>query len=235
MRRAIDENVLDPTLPQIQRWKSGNANLYRSLMVTMSEQRRATIDQSPWLSKQQSWQLPQTRRYRQSRSPIYDQPLIQPNSALAWMAEVARYPVPDGSIGVIKGFEQYVDQSGGIVTTINSWGNPWPTDLDVEWFFRLSNYRTLGSPWINVSGPSAIRDYLPGISYDDFPSTVGVWFPGASPPSQNIHLPVPGGYVLRVIAIVQPSQYRVGIAAKLVGTNQSELNQDAQFVVRTSW
>jgi len=234
MRRAIADNVIDPTLTQIQRMKSGNANLYRSLMETMSEQRRATIDQSPWLSKQQSWQLPQTRRYRQSRAPV-NAPIIQPDSALPWMVELARYPVTTGSIGIIKGFEQYVDQDGSLLTQITNWGNPWINDLGVEWFFRLSAYLTLGSPWINVSGPSAIRDYLPGTSYDDFPSTVGVWFPGASPPAQNIHLPIPGGYVLRVIAIVQPSQYRVGIAAKLVGTNQSELNQDAQFVVRTSW
>jgi hypothetical protein len=38
-----------------------------------------------------------------------------------------------------------------------------------------------------------------------------------------------------VVAIVQPSDNVVSLAAKLVGSNQLETNNDAQFVVRTSW
>jgi len=233
LRRGREENVIGTDLAQISRWKSCNANLYHNLMVTMHAQQAATLDKSPWLQKQQSWQLPQTRRYRQTRvpSPV---PITQPDNTLSWMVELARYPVPDGSIGLIKGFEQYAEQDGQVLTLSAAWGNPFPIP-DMVWHFRLSNYRTLRNPWINVSGPSAIVDYLPGTAYSDFSATPGLWFPAGSCSATNVHLPIPGGNVLRVVAIVQPSNDVVSLAAKLVGSNQLETNNDAQFVVRTSW
>lgn len=233
LRRGRAEDIIDTTLAQIQRLKFCNANMYHDLMVTMSEQRAATLDQSPWLQKQQSWQLPATRRYRQTRTPSSG-PITQPDNTLAWMVELARYPVPDGSIGLIKGFEQYAEQDGTVLTLSPTWGDPFPVP-DIVWYFRLSDYRTLGNAWINVSGPSAVRDYLPGSPYSDLAATPGLWFPAGSTSAANIHLPVPGRHVLRVMAIVQPSDAAVSLAVKLVGSNQLETNNDAQFVVRTSW
>jgi hypothetical protein len=233
IRRAIQQDVIDPTPDAVQRWRFGKVDKFQKLFDSVSEQYQATMERSPWLYQQESWQLPTTRRYTQSRGPVIGR-LTQP-SALAWMAEVARFSVPYGSVGIIKSFEQYVGQGETVYTTSEHWGNPYPLPTSITWFFRLSHIHLLGSPWINVSGLSAIPDYLPGISYDDFARTDDIWFPAASSGSSNIHLPIPGGQVVRVIALVGASQTPVSISAKLAGTVQSEMSKDAQFTVRTSW
>lgn len=233
IRRAIQEDVIDPTPDAVRRWQFGTVDKYKSLFDSVSEQYQATLEKSPWLFQQESWQLPTTRRYAQSRGPVAGR-LTQPSS-LAWMAEVARFSVPYGSVGIIKSFEQYVGSGETVYTTSDNWGNPYPLPTSITWFFRLSHIHLLGNPWINVSGLSAIPDYLPGISYDDFSRSDDIWFPAASSSSSNIHLPIPGGQFVRVIALVGASQTPVSISAKLAGTVQSEMSKDAQFTVRTSW
>ena len=150
------------------------------------------------------------------------------------MVELSRYPVSYGSVGVIKGFEQYLSQDSTVFTASDNWGNPFPT-VNVRWFFRLSQVHRVGAPWINVSGASAIIDYLPGTAYEDIVDTNGLWFPAGSSSSANIHLPIPGGQVLRLVAIVTAAGDAVNIAAKLVGTTSSELNDEAQSMLRMTW
>jgi hypothetical protein len=234
IRRAINENVIDPTPDTIRRWQFGDIDKYQSIFDSMTAQWRSTVEKSPWLYQQQSWQLPTTRRYVQSRHPVSGK-LTQPNASLSWMAEIARFVVPYGSVGIIKSFEQYVAQGETVYTTSAHWGNPFPLSSSISWFFRLSHIHLLGNPWINVSGLSAIPDYLPGISYDDFARSDDLWFPACSSSSSNIHLPIPGGQFLRLIVLVGTSQTPVSISAKLAGTVQSEMSSDAQFTVRTSW
>ena len=233
IRRAIRQNVIDPTPDAIQRWRYDDTDKYQKIFDSVSEQYRSSAEKSPWLFQQQSWQLPTTRRYIQSRHPVGGR-LTQPNT-LAWMVELARFSVPYGSVGIVKSFEQYLGQGETVYTTSEYWGNPYPISVSISWFFRLSHIHLLGRPWINVSGLSAIPDYLPGISYDDFARSDDLWFPAASSSSSNIHLPVPGGQFVRVIALVGASQTPVTISAKLAGSVQSEMSKDAQFTVRTSW
>lgn len=233
IRRAIKENVIDPVPDAIRRWQFCDVDKYSSIFDSMAAKYQAQLEKSPWLYQQQSWQLPTTRRYVQSRHPVGGL-LTQPTTA-AWMAEVARFSVPFGSVGIVKSFEQYVGQGETVYTTSEHWGNPYPLPTSIRWYFRLSHIHLLGGPWINVSGLSAIPDYLPGISYDDFSRSDDIWFPAASSSSSNIHLPIPGGQFVRVIALVGESQTPVSISAKLAGTVQSEMSKDAQFTVRTSW
>jgi hypothetical protein len=232
LRYARSQNVIDTTLPALRKLIYGGVNTYRRLMDTVEKQANQTIESSPWLGKQSSWQLPQTRRYQQARMPSVSA-LTQP-TASAWMAELSRFPVPFGSIGVIKGFEQYAEQQGTVYSNSEHWGNPFPVPT-LRWYFRLSHMQTLGSPWINVSGASAIPDYLPGTSYDDFADTFGLWFPAGSSAASNVHFIVPGGFVLRLIVLVSATGNPVSVAAKIVGSTQSELHNDAQFMARTTW
>lgn len=234
MNRATRENVIDPRLNAFQRLSMGKANLYKKMMSTVQEQRRQQLEVSPWLGQQASWQLPTTRRYHQSRSPVFG-PLTQPNPALDWMVEPARFPVPFGEIGIIKSFEQFLSQGGTVLSGSPNWGNPYPAAVNVRWYLRLSHVSTMGNPWINIQGLSAIPDYLPGSPYDDLNLSEGLWFPCGSNASANIHLPIPGGQVLRLVAIIGASQSPYSIAAKLAGTVQIETNADAQTVVRTTW
>ena len=232
LRSAIRDSVINPTLPAIQKWGDGNIIL-RKLMDTVEKQARGRVN-SPWLGKQSSWQLPQTRRFQQSRAPS-ETPLVQPVPGSPWMVELARYPVPVGSVGVIKSFEQYLSQDQTVFSTSDQWGNPFPT-VDVRWFLRLSQVHRIGSPWINVSGASAIVDYLPGNPYDDLAETNGLWFPAGSSTSANIHLPIPGGQFLRLIAILPSAAGEpVNIFGRLYGSTQLELNDEAQEMLRLSW
>jgi hypothetical protein len=234
MNRATRENVIDPRLNAFQKLSMGKANLFKALMLTVQQQRRQQLEQSPWLGQQSSWQLPTTRRYIQSRSPNGGA-LTQPNPALDWMVEPARFPVPYGEVGIVKSFEQYLSQGQTVHSGSTNWGNPFPASVNVRWYLRLSHVSTVGHPWINIQGLSAIPDYLPGTPYDDLNHLDGLWFPCGSSAAANIHLPIPGGQVLRLIAIVGSSQTAYSIAAKLSGTVQVETNADAQTVVRTTW
>lgn len=234
IRQAIRENVIDPTPDTVRKWQFGTVDKWQSIFDSMESQYQATIEKSPWLYQQQSWQLPTTRRYSQSKFPVGNV-LTQPDAGLAWMVELARWPVPFGSVGILKSFEQYVGQGETVYTGCNYWGNPYPLSTGISWFFRLSHIHLLGTPWINSTGLSAIPDYLPGISYDDFAHSDDIWFPASSSASSNIHLPIPGGQFVRVLALVDPSQEAIKLSAKVAGTVQSEMSQDAQFTVRTSW
>lgn len=234
MRRAVEENIFNPTPNALQRIIDGKASLYAPLMQAVREQREQSIVDSPWLEQQSSWQLPTTRRYIQSKTPSVV-PSVQTDPAQNWMIEIARLPVPYGSVGILKSFEQYVSQGDNVLTGSENWGNPFPSSVSIRWFLRLSSLSKVGGSWINSSGGSAISDYLPGTPYDDLPQSDGVWFPASSSASSNIHLPIPGGQVLRLICLVGSSETAVRIAGKLAGTVQVEMNKDAQFVVRTSW
>lgn len=238
LRRAIRDCVIDPQPDAIQRLATGNrswgqASILRDLMISVSKRSEENLIKTPWLGEQQSWQLPATRRYSQSRHAP-DSPLTQPNAAENWMVELARYPVPYGCVGIIKSWEQYVSQDQDVLTSLSAWGNPYPS-VDLEWYLRLFPLSRNAVPWTSISGASAIRDYLPGIPYDDLPESYGIWFPATSPPSTNVHLVIPGDYVLRVFCIVSASSTAVTISTKITGTVQNELNRNAKFTVDTTW
>jgi hypothetical protein len=235
LRRAIKVNIVDPRPLVIQRQSMCKGGIMSALMQTLDRQIRTLPSVSPWLEKQSSWQLPATRRYSQSRFPPVV-PTQQPNAALDWMAEVARFPVPYGSIGIVKSLEQYVQQGQSVYSASPNWGNPFALGgVSIRWYLRLSSIAHLGDPWVSISGAAAIPDRLPGIAYDDLSRTDDIWFPAASCASTNIHLVIPGDYVLRVFCIVGASQDAVSIALRLAGSVQIETNNEAQYTLRTSW
>lgn len=232
MRRAISEEVISVTPKALLKFRDGKNDMFAKLMETVQRQYKNSLVKSPWLGRQSLWQLPTTRRYNQSREP-QNAPLTQPSTA-AWMVELARFLVPYGSIGIIKSFEQYVSQDQTVLSRSMYWGDPFVVS-GLRWYFRLSPDTLNAAPWLNVSGVSAIPDYLPGIPYDDLGNTDDLWFPAGSSASANIHLPIPGGKMLRVICLVAASETASTVACKLAGTIQSETNRDASFVAKTTW
>lgn len=232
LRKFLAANTFDYRPNAIQKLEKGNDSIFRRLMDRATAQARI-IKARKGSKPQSSWQLPQTRRYKQSFFAP-NSPLTQPDSTQTWKVEICRFDVPYGSFGVVKSFEQYLEQGGVVFSTSGNWGNPYP-GVDLTWYFRLSDTDSLAMPWISASGPSAIPDLLPGNPYTDFADSDDVWFPAGSSSSANIHLIVPGGNVLRLFAIVGTSQEAVTISAKLAGTTQIETGPDAQFVARTSW
>ena len=235
MRRAIADNIFDPRPEAIQVLSGCTSGGLGALMQSLHLQRVQSLEQSPWLHQQSSWQLPATRRYVQSRQPP-TVPVSQPDPAQDWMVEVARYPVPYGSIGIIKSLEQYVSQGETIFTVSANWGDPFASEVPISWHLRLSPISQVGVGWVSFQGASVDPNYLPGMPYTDMARTDDIWFPAASCASANIHLVIPGAYVLRVFCIVDGSQGEaVSVACRLAGTIQLETNDEAQVALRTTW
>lgn len=234
MRRARAEHIVDPLPYGMMKWVSGNRNLWNKMLSSVRKEYESRIDPDRYKFSQSTWQLPTTRRFLHTQYPS-ETAIVQPNIAVDWMIELARFPVPEGSIGIIKSFDQYLAQGETVYSSSVNWGNPFAPPELIHWYFRLSPIRIVGEPWINVSGLSAIRDYLPGAPYDDLSTISGIWYPTGSASSANIHLPIPGGNVLRIFAIVPPSQEAYSISTRLSGTTQSETSNDAQYVARTTW
>jgi hypothetical protein len=235
MRRAINEGIIDPTPSAIAKKIFGNASLFKPLMEQIRHQRSWYALNPKWLGKQNSWVSPTTRRYQQSENPPTS-PITNTINA-PWLVELARWTVPDGYVGIIKSFEQWLSlpgiQTPTIYSSLTNWGNPFVMLPNrVDWYFRLSP--TNRDNWMDVTGLSAIPEYLPGMPYTDLPHTSDLWFPATSPSSANLHLPVPGGFTLRVFLITPAIQY-LSAAAKLQGTVQNELSSEAQHVVRVTW
>jgi hypothetical protein len=235
LRIAVKEQIFDHRPIVIQRMSMCRNGILSTLMKAMDKQTASLPVVSPWLQKQSSWQLPATRRYVQSRFPPIT-PSVQPIPGANWMVELSRYPVAYGSIGIIKSLEQFVSQGQSLYSTSVNWGNPFALGIDLSWYLRLSPYARLNDPWINVSGAGVTPDRLPGFAYDDLSRTDDIWFPASSCSTTNVHLVIPGGYYLRVVAIVAANQGDpVSLACKLAGSVQLETNSDAQTTVRTSW
>jgi len=235
LRTAIAENIFDPRPEAIQRLSGCKSEVLSGLMESLHLQREQALESSPWLYQQSSWQLPATRRYVQSRHPPVT-PSIQPDPAQDWMVELARFPVSYGSIGIVKSLEQYVSQGQDIYTLSQHWGNPFVSPVPIAWYLRLSPIGQLRAAWVNYQGASVIENYLPGIPYSDLFRTDEIWFPAASCSAANVHLVVPGGYFLRIFAVVDGSQGdSMSVACKLAGTVQLETNLDAQTALRTTW
>jgi hypothetical protein len=160
-----------------------------------------------------------------------------------WSVEVARFCVPLGNIGVIKGFEQYLSsqallQIDSETYTISSrWGipGPWlPGDPILDsgrWHFRLSQIGGR-SP---IQWNSANNIPLPGLPYTDLPWVNDLSFPFGTPASQNIHLLIPGNNYLRLYYITPIQPVRLEVAAKLKGYIQSAKSLESGWNARTNW
>lgn len=238
MARAIDDGIFDPIAPVIPALWEEDA-LTKCLMGQLVN----TVI-SPWLGHERSWQLPQTKRFQASRKPAVG-PILHPTTTAPyppWLVELARYTVAPGSIGIIKSFEQFLagkdEQETIIYTCMCAQGNPYPDGLTDygSWHFRLSNISQTRRPWVNLASPLIGLESIPGTPYTDLPQEDEIWWPAHSASSQNIHLPIPGGYLLRVFFFT-PAQatVRLSAACKLKGTNQVEYGNEAQLSARALW
>jgi len=164
----------------------------------------------------------------------------------AWTVELARFVVPRGHVGVIKGFEQYLAQQSieqlpvYIYTQNSRWGvpGPWLTGVagtitdDGTWHFRLRNVGRTKPAWFEAYGPLFA---MPDLPYTDFAKEAGLWWPAGSAASQNIHLLIPAGYMLRVFYAAPEQAVRLQVAAKLKGFIQTNRSVEMAHNLRTNW
>jgi hypothetical protein len=166
----------------------------------------------------------------------------------AWNVELARFEVPRGHVGVVKGFEQYLAQQSTeqpgipayIYTQNSRWGvpGPWLTGVggtitdDGTWYFRLRNKGRRSPPWFESYGQLFA---LPDLPYTDFPKEEGIWWPAGSAASQNTHWLIPEGYMLRVIYVAPEQNALLEVAAKVKGFIQTNKSVEMAHNLRTNW
>ena len=135
LRRAISQQIIDPTMRSMERVSYGKISLFQPLMKQLHEQVKRYRVSTRWLGKQNTWLMPETRRYQASTAPEVN-PVELP--ALASLTELARFFVPENHFGLIKSFEQMIG-TGGSPPSFFSLCNPFPTwPIRVRWFLRLS-------------------------------------------------------------------------------------------------
>jgi hypothetical protein len=233
IRNAINQKVIDPTFPQEKRWNIGSINRWPQLFSNLEQRWIDSLVRSPWLHEESLWVAPQTRRYKQSEQAP-GSPLTQPDLN-PWLVELCRFEVPTGNLGIIKSIEQYISVDQTVFTQSQYWGNPFITGIDLTWFLRLSPVTTPREPWLSISGPTVGPNQLPGIAYSDLPQTDDLWYPAASSSAANVHLPLPGGQILRVFVLVPIVEERKTVACRLTGSIQIEICRDTQVVARVTW
>lgn len=187
---------------------------------------------------------PKSIRFRETSRGRKIHPSTQ-TPYVRWLVELARFVVPFGQLGVVKGFEQYLaqradGQNPAFVYTQNSrWGipGPWHTGLSNEitdagtWHFRLRGLSRTSPPWWESLGSG----YLPDLPYTDYAHETALWWPAGSASSQNTHLIVPGGHMLRLFFETPVQSVRLEVAAKLKGYVQSDRTPEAACNVRTNY
>jgi hypothetical protein len=171
---------------------------------------------SPW--EQQQFQQAKTAHYHDH---FFD-PYQIPDDGIARTIELAHFPVPVGSMGIIRKLNQWVN---GDYTLSDHWGNPFTGAApdDYLWILRLTPYENIVTRLVYAN------TYIPGFPYPDLPEWRYLWFfPHAS--GSDLNLVVPGGYCLRLFVHVPAveDQDDQRVFGRIVGYWQSsEVNDSA--------
>lgn len=175
---------------------------------------------------------PEVRQYRQNSRGFQQHPEVGPFSP--WRVELARFAVQRGQVGIIKAMEQFLSSISGETETVwtasTRWGDP--RAPFGTWVFRLSPYLGTEIPWVNQLNPTPTR---PGIAYPHLEPENDLWFPVHCGSSQNIHLIVPGGHMLRAFWECGELLVRPTVALKLRGSVQGQYSTYAEESTRANW
>lgn len=177
------------------------------------------------------WSAPKSIHNHQQSIGILTYP---GTGAESWRVELSRFTVPQKQVGIVKAYEQFLStvelQTETVWSLATRWGDP-RTPLGT-WFFRLSQYSGITLPWINQLNPPAVH---PGIPYNDVPDETGIWFPLGSSTSNNIHLIVPGGYILRLFWECDATNLTPSVGARMRGYLQSSMSVESRYSIRAHW
>jgi hypothetical protein len=157
-----------------------------------------------------------------------------------WLIELARVNIPQSLVGIVKSLEQFVFhpdiQGNTFYSASANWGNPHVLPLatvTIRWLFRLERGDTPEPPQLNYSGTNPI---VPGEPHFELPEMTELWFPSASPVSQNFHLTIGGRYRLRLFALLEwTAEFSLGISAKMRGFRLSPFDKLTLKPLRSVW
>jgi hypothetical protein len=236
LRKAVSEGIVDHPLKALMGSPVLGAAIQRAEVQFGTAQNTGDLENAGISPKSIHFQHHSYGRFlHPGAGPPYDQ----------WSVELARFQVPSGMVGIVKGFEQYLAQPAQLAfdaisyTSSSRWGIPGPwntgnagavTDTGT-WYFRLHSVHQGTPAPVNVTGNFP----LPDQAYPDFPRETGLWFPAGSCSGNNIHLVVPAGHLLRLIWVTPVQGVQLEVAAKLKGFIQSDRTPESAYNVRVNW
>ena len=181
---------------------------------------------------QRPYQNPKSQVYHEHHFDVITQPDPDPQLP-EWLVELARFPVPFGSVGVLKSIDQYLFNNQQTITQSANWGIPYQENNvgAVRWYLRLSTFDGTQPERFEVTG----SPWLPGSPYIELPEIDHFWYPATSPGCATNSL-IPGGYLLRFF-FYAPADIigQVRVMGRLRGYTQSNYNKEAAWNSRTNW
>lgn len=233
MRHGFFDRVIRKNVVKEPEWR---ARLNTSFLRFVSSQSlvRSEIPKKRLFEKPEV--NPLTQHYWEHTFSVQDSPA----GTDPWLIELARLNVPEAYTAVCKSFEQFVARTGesAIVYSLNEyWGNPHglPDSVNIRWLFRLERGDTPEPAQINYSG-LAPNPRIPGEPHFELPEMEEIWFPAASPVSQNFHMTIGGRYRFRVLALVErTSDVDLQISAKIRGFQLSSFDNFTLLPLRSVW
>jgi hypothetical protein len=176
---------------------------------------------------------PKSQRYYEHSYPFE----VQSAGLQAWMIELARFPVPIGSVGILKCIDHYLSSIAGIdYSESANWGLPyqdapqWNTFL----YFRLRPYDGIQPIRYERNGGGA--QWVPDAPYKELPQVQGLWYP-PNAGDNYINAIIPGGYMLRMFFYApndnQSPRFRT--MGRLRGYIQSSICEESAENARQGW
>jgi hypothetical protein len=163
-------------------------------------------------------------------------PQIHPGTgAEPWRVELARWECPYGTTGIIRAVEQYVSTLEGEQKTVWSdnahWGDPFCGFG--TWRMVIEDFTTPAPAWVSQLNPGGP---FPGIPYQDWPGSEGIWYPAGSPSANNVHLPTPAGRRIRVFWDYPGTKSLLPTVAVLLrGSIHGQFAPETKVPLRSEW
>ena len=176
----------------------------------------------------EAWENPKSQRWQES---VF-QPIAQESTTEYWALELARFPVPKGSVGFVRFLDQVLYDAAGNYYPTNQfyWGSPYFVIDDVancRWYLTLDYFDGTLPPRFTYSNTVAFGgEILPGHPYEDLHEIPAIWYPAHAP--HNMKLIVPGNRMLRFFFFSPPTDvYRWVAGGRLAGFTQATYNPEA--------
>lgn len=140
--------------------------------------------------------------------------------------EVARFVVPEGSVGFIEYIEQVVNDLQGSYYPTNQeyWGSPTFALGEVSrirWWLKLDYFNGVLPIRFEYSNPTVFgSEVAPGMPYDGMSEIDALWYPAHN--NKRLKLIIPGARMLRFYYYSPPTvQYEWEVRGRLTGYTQS--------------
>lgn len=235
LRSAVECGVIDDPINEILGGALPNDLVVPASIISNVAGSPALV-QNP--NQFEPFEHPDSRRYQVSSFG----PFTNVDTESYYVAEVARFVVPDGHLGVLKSLEQTLHDSGGAIYPTNQeyWGSPYSVNADINqnrWYLTIDYFDgTQPDPYVALAAGAILIEHLPGMPYPELNTINGLWYPANCPTSFDLSWIVPSQRVLRFFWVCPPTtNYEWTGGGRLTGFTQSAYSNDTMSNARRDY